>query len=137
MAYSAGREFLRNLRSVPRHLRESLVRHGRPTSDRARTQTVVQNFFLHIHPARIHNHSLKWCTTMGLGIMTVALFLNQRYREEGMAEFLPKHRPILEEMHSELDRLLADRTGTMLFRMGMGWRMKNTAVRMPMESFID
>jgi quinol-cytochrome oxidoreductase complex cytochrome b subunit len=60
---------------VPRNLRESLVRHGRPTSERARTQTVVQNFFLHVHPARMHNHSLKWATTVGLGIMTVALFL--------------------------------------------------------------
>ncbi len=75
MAYSAGRQFLQNLRDVPRNLRESLTRHGRPTSDRARTQTVVQNFFLHIHPARVHNHTLKWSTTMGLGILTVALFL--------------------------------------------------------------
>ncbi len=51
------------------------MRHGRPTSDRARTQTVVQNFFLHIHPARVHNHTLKWATTVGLGVMTAALFL--------------------------------------------------------------
>lgn len=75
MAYSAGREFLKNLRNVPRTLRDSAVRHGRPTSDRARTQTVVQNFFLHIHAARVHTHSLKWATTAGLGIMTVALFV--------------------------------------------------------------
>ncbi len=75
MAYSAGRQFLRNLRDVPGNLRESVMRHGRPTSDRARTQTVVQNFFLHIHPSRVHNHTLKWTTTMGLGIMTTALFL--------------------------------------------------------------
>ncbi len=66
---------MKNLRNVPRTLRESAVRHGRPTSERARTQTVVQNFFLHVHPARVHNHTLKWSTTMGLGIMTVALFL--------------------------------------------------------------
>ena len=75
MAYRAGRQFLQNLKEVPRTLRDSVMRHGRPTSDRARTQTVVQNFFLHIHPARIHNHTLKWTTTMGLGIMTMALFL--------------------------------------------------------------
>ncbi len=75
MAYNAGRQFLRNLRDVPGNLRDSVMRHGRPTSDRARTQTVVQNFFLHIHPSRVHNHTLKWTTTMGLGIMTVALFL--------------------------------------------------------------
>lgn len=69
--------------------------------------------------------------------MTVALFLNQRYQEEGMDGFLPGHQPILEEIRSELDRLLAGRTGTMLFRMGTGWRMKNTAVRMPLESFMS
>lgn len=75
MAYNAIRQFLRNLREVPRNFRESVFRHGRPTSDRARTQTVVQNFFLHIHPAQVHNHVFKWTTTMGLGVMIVALFL--------------------------------------------------------------
>lgn len=69
--------------------------------------------------------------------MTVSLFLDRRYREEGMAQFLPKHRPILEEMSGELGRLLGDRTGTMLFRLGTGWRMKDTAVRMPLETFVD
>ena len=69
--------------------------------------------------------------------MTVSLFLNHRYSEEGMVGFLPKHRPILEELHSELDRLLGDRIGTMLFRLGKGLRMKDTAVRMPLEAFID
>ena len=75
MANTAGRRFLQNLRNVPRNFRESMIRHGRPTSDRSRTQTVVQNFFLHIHPARVHDHSLKWSTTLGLGMMTTALFL--------------------------------------------------------------
>ncbi len=75
MAQNAGRQFLRNLRNVPGNLRESVMRHGRPTSERARTQTVVQNFFLHIHSSRVHNHTLKWSTTLGLGIMTTALFL--------------------------------------------------------------
>jgi len=69
--------------------------------------------------------------------MTVVLFLNQRFRDEGMADFLPQHRPLLEEIDENLKRLLGDRTGTMLFRMGTGLRMKDTAVRMPLESFID
>ena len=69
--------------------------------------------------------------------MTVSLFLDRRYREEGMAQFLPKHRTILEEISGELGRLLGDRTGTMLFRLGTGWRMKDTAVRMPLEAFVD
>ncbi|MFQ5506491.1 MAG: cytochrome b N-terminal domain-containing protein, partial [Planctomycetota bacterium] len=75
MAYRAGREFLRNLRNIPRNIRESAIRHGRPTSDRARTQTVVQNFFLHTHSARVHKHTLEATTTLGLGIMALAFFL--------------------------------------------------------------
>jgi quinol-cytochrome oxidoreductase complex cytochrome b subunit len=73
--YKAGRAFLGNVKGLFRNIHESVFRHGRPTSDRARTQTVVQNFFLHIHPARINRHSLKVTTTLGLGIMTLALFI--------------------------------------------------------------
>jgi len=75
MDYDARREFLRNLKGVLGSFRRSLVRSGRPTSDRARGQRIVQNFFLHVHPARIHEHSLKWSTTLGLGIATTALFV--------------------------------------------------------------
>ncbi len=75
MQYSASRQFFHNLKNLVRNFMESMVRHGRPTSERARTQTVVQNFFLHIHPARTHKHSLKWSTTMGIGIMTTVMFL--------------------------------------------------------------
>jgi len=75
MVDDASRQFLRNLKDVVRNFRESVVRHGRPTSDRARTQTVVQNFFLHVHSARIHEHSLKWSTTLGMGLLTMAFFL--------------------------------------------------------------
>lgn len=75
MLYSATRQFFRNFRQLYTNVRESIVRHGRPTSDRARTQTVVHNFFLHIHPARTHARSLTWSATMGLGIITTVLFL--------------------------------------------------------------
>ena len=68
--------------------------------------------------------------------MTVVLFLNQRFREEGMAGFLPEHRPLLEEIDTDLKRLTGDGTATMLFRLGTGWRMKNTAVRMPLGYFL-
>lgn len=71
----AVKDFLTNLRSTPRSFRDSLVRHGRPTSDRARSQTVFSNFFLHILPVRTHVHSLKAKTTLGLGTITLVLFL--------------------------------------------------------------
>jgi len=67
--------FARNLMAVPRTFRDSIVRHGAPNSDRARSQTVTGNFFLHILPARIHANSLKFTATAGLGIISLVLFL--------------------------------------------------------------
>ena len=40
-------------------LRDSIVRHGKATSDRAKSQTVFSNFFLHIMSVRTHVHSIK------------------------------------------------------------------------------
>jgi quinol-cytochrome oxidoreductase complex cytochrome b subunit len=71
----AIRAYLHNLRTVPRAFRESLVRHGAPTSDRAKSQTVFNNFFLHIVSTRIHLRSLKFSTTLGLGIISLVQFL--------------------------------------------------------------
>ena len=51
------------------------VRRGAPTTDRARSQFVFGNVFLHLHPARIHRWSLRWTTTLGLGIAVVGRFV--------------------------------------------------------------
>ena len=67
--------FLANLREVPKTFRESLVRGGAPTSDRTRSSFVFGNVFLHLHAVRTHRWSLRWSTTAGLGIMSVAAFL--------------------------------------------------------------
>jgi len=68
-------DFGSNLRSAPGAFGRSLIRHGRPTSDRARSQTVFTNFFLHVLPVRTHLHSIKVTTTFGLGIATLVLFI--------------------------------------------------------------
>jgi len=70
----ALKEFGRNLLEVPRAFRNSLIRHGRPTSDRAASQTVFQNFFLHILPTRMNKYTLKLRATFGLGVITLVLF---------------------------------------------------------------
>ncbi len=64
-----------NLRSVPSAFRDSVIRHGKPTSDRAKSQTVFGNFFLHILPVRTHLHSIRATTTFGLGVATLVLFV--------------------------------------------------------------
>ena len=71
----AMRAYLRNLREVPRSFRESVVRHPRTTSDRARSEALNRNFFLHVFPTRISRHSLRFSTTLGLGIITLVLYL--------------------------------------------------------------
>ena len=71
----ALREFVHNLATTPRAFCDSLVRHGRPTSDRARSQTVFTNFFLHILPTRTHLHAIKTSTTFGFGVATFVLFV--------------------------------------------------------------
>ncbi len=65
---------LRNLLESPREFHDSLIRHGRPTSDRAASQAVFSNLFLHVMPTRIHRYSLRTRATLGLGVITLALF---------------------------------------------------------------
>jgi quinol-cytochrome oxidoreductase complex cytochrome b subunit len=70
----AMRRYFRNLLNSPRNFRDSLIRHGRPTSDRAKSQAVFTNLFLHIMPTRIHRYSLRIRATLGLGVVTLVLF---------------------------------------------------------------
>lgn len=71
---SAMRRYLRNLAESPRDFRESAIRHGKPTSDRARSQAVFANLLLHVMPTRIHLYSLRIRATLGLGVISLALF---------------------------------------------------------------
>src|SRR5215467_12502333 len=70
-----GDSFLRNLRLLWRNLHAAVFRTGKATSDRARTQKVFNNFLLHVHSTRVHARSLKFTTTLGLGIAALASFL--------------------------------------------------------------
>lgn len=71
----ALQRFRDNLRAIPANFREAAFRSGPPTSDRARSSFVFGNLFLHLHSVRIHRWTLRWATTWGLGIMTLAAFL--------------------------------------------------------------
>ena len=52
-----------------------MFRGGVPATDRTRSTFVFGNVFLHLHSVRTHRWSLRWTTTMGLGIMATAAFL--------------------------------------------------------------
>src|SRR5262249_36050951 len=67
--------FRGNLRRLWHNLRAAIFRTGKPTSDRSRAQKVFGNFLLHIHSTRVHRHSLRFTTTLGLGIAALASFV--------------------------------------------------------------
>ncbi|MCO6512620.1 MAG: cytochrome b N-terminal domain-containing protein [Aridibacter famidurans] len=72
---SALKEIWGNLLSSPRRIYETAFRSGAPKTDRTRSSFVFGNVFLHLHSVRTHIWSLKWSTTMGLGIISTAAFL--------------------------------------------------------------
>jgi quinol-cytochrome oxidoreductase complex cytochrome b subunit len=68
-------EFVANLKKAPKRILETAFRTGPPVTDRARSNFVFGNVFLHIHAVRTHRWSLRWSTTLGLGVATAAAFL--------------------------------------------------------------
>lgn len=72
---SALAGLLENLRAAPRRIRDTALRSGSPSTDRTRSTFVFGNVFLHLHSVRVHRWSLRWTTTAGLGIATLAAFL--------------------------------------------------------------
>ena len=72
---SAIGEFADNLRAAPRRILETTFRGGAPNTDRTRSTFVFGNVFLHLHSVRVHRWSLRWQTTAGLGIASMAAFL--------------------------------------------------------------
>ncbi len=72
---NALQEFRDNLKAAPRRIIETAFRSGAPNTDRTRSTFVFGNVFLHLHSVRTHRWSLRWATTAGLGIATMAAFL--------------------------------------------------------------
>ena len=72
---SALQEFKNNLRAAPRRIYETAFRGGPPTTDRTRSTFIFSNVFLHLHSVRVHRWTLRWSTSMGLGVASTAAFL--------------------------------------------------------------
>ena len=53
----------------------SIFRHGLPTSNRTRAETVFYNFFLHVHPTKVRKRSVRYTYTWGLGGLSFGLFI--------------------------------------------------------------
>lgn len=72
---SSLRSFIGNVRRAPRRILRSALRTGAPRTDRTRSSFVFGNVFLHLHAVRTHRWSLRWTTTLGLGIASASAFL--------------------------------------------------------------
>jgi quinol-cytochrome oxidoreductase complex cytochrome b subunit len=65
----------KSLLALPENIWHSVFRNPLPSSDLGRASTSFTNFFLHIHPVKVHRHSLKATYTFGLGLIASFLFL--------------------------------------------------------------
>lgn len=67
--------FLTTLKEMPMSIWTSVFRNNLPHTDLGRSKTSFTNFFLHIHPVKVHKHTLKPWFTMGLGLISLFLFI--------------------------------------------------------------
>jgi quinol-cytochrome oxidoreductase complex cytochrome b subunit len=64
----------KSLVQLPENVWRSVFRNPLPSSDLGRAQTSFTNFFLHLHPVKVHRNSLKATFTFGLGLISFFLF---------------------------------------------------------------
>ncbi|MGA2180786.1 MAG: cytochrome B6, partial [Verrucomicrobiota bacterium] len=53
----------------------SIFRIGPPESNLERSQVMVSSFLLHVQPAKVNRHSLRASYSLGLGLISLYLFL--------------------------------------------------------------
>ena len=53
----------------------SVFRHGPPTNPKEQAELVSENFFMHIHSAKVHENVLRFRTTLGLGLISLYLLI--------------------------------------------------------------
>jgi quinol-cytochrome oxidoreductase complex cytochrome b subunit len=66
---------VKTLVDLPKNVVRSVFRNPLPSSDRGRAATSFTNFFLHIQPVRVSRQALKPGYTMGLGLISLFLFV--------------------------------------------------------------
>jgi quinol-cytochrome oxidoreductase complex cytochrome b subunit len=66
---------LATLMDLPKNVWSSIFRNPLPSNDLERSSTSFTNFFLHIHPVKVHKNSLRPAYTFGLGLISFFLFV--------------------------------------------------------------
>ncbi|MGO8797351.1 MAG: cytochrome b N-terminal domain-containing protein [Candidatus Sulfotelmatobacter sp.] len=64
----------KSLLELPENVWRSIFRNPLPSSDLQRASTSFTNFFLHLHPVKVHRNSLRATYTLGLGLISFFLF---------------------------------------------------------------
>ena len=67
--------FLAALADLPKNVWKSIFRNPLPSNDLERSATSFTNFFLHIHPVKVHRNALRPTYTFGLGLISFFLFV--------------------------------------------------------------
>jgi quinol-cytochrome oxidoreductase complex cytochrome b subunit len=62
------------LKEIPSNVWSSIFRNPLPSTDLERASTSFTNFFLHIHPVKVHKNTLRPAYTLGLGLISTFLF---------------------------------------------------------------
>ncbi|MDR3709061.1 MAG: cytochrome b N-terminal domain-containing protein [Capsulimonadaceae bacterium] len=74
--YRQAPEVFDNLRQLPYNLYKSIYRTTAfPKTERERSEAFFNSFLLHIQPAKIEKHALRFNYTFGLGLISFYLFL--------------------------------------------------------------
>ena len=63
------------LRELPTNVWSSIFRNPLPSTDLERASTSFTNFFLHLHPVKVHRNTLRPAYTLGLGLISLFLFV--------------------------------------------------------------
>ncbi|MCX6593457.1 MAG: cytochrome b N-terminal domain-containing protein [Acidobacteria bacterium] len=63
------------VKEFPGNVWSSLFRNPLPENDAERSATSFTNFFLHIHPVKVHRNTLRATYTFGLGVISFFLFV--------------------------------------------------------------
>ncbi len=72
---TASPSLLTAVKELPGNVWKSLFRNPLPTNDLERSSTSFTNFFLHIHPVKVHKNTLRPLYTLGLGLVSFFLFV--------------------------------------------------------------
>lgn len=98
---------------------------GRSAEDWMRAGEQVQRLWIRAQEEGWQTHPLP-----------VGLYLDQRFQEEGMSEFLPSHARLLQSLRRQIGELVPEGLGAMLFRMGRAPAVGGTSVRRPIEEML-